>query len=74
MKAPQNKISGVLTGLMMTSDGKICIGLSFSGVTTHVVSVQHAGVLFNQLGDLLEAAGFFEDEPPCAKEAKCKLH
>ena len=55
------KLIGILVGLV--GDGENTgVGVAIVGGQTVLLPIPSAGVLFNQLGDLLEQVGFFKDD------------
>ena len=67
-----DKLGGVLVGLV--GDGeRTGIGIAFAGGATTFMPIDVAGVLFNQLGDLLENVGYFNDESDCGECTECEV-
>lgn len=60
-----NKPFGILVGVMGGTDGQPLVGLSFGGTVVAAMSIDHAGLVFEQLGLLLENFGYFDDEHDC---------
>ena len=66
---------GVLVGLVKNADGETCIGIGMPNGPTIGVSVEHAAIIFNQIGELLDSVGYFkEDKPDCREGERCTTH
>jgi len=63
------EMHGIMMGIV--GDGeKQGIAIGFAGGQTLAMSVDQAGFIFNQLGDLLDALGYFEDDEVDPKNTK----
>lgn len=68
----EHTFKGVLMGLIVCSHGELHIGIDIDG-TKITMDIEHAGLVFQQLGDLLETAGYFENDIE-SEEPTCKMH
>lgn len=50
-----------MLGTLVNAEGKPYIGFAFPGIGTQVLSISLAGYLFQQLADLLENVGYFDN-------------
>lgn len=69
----QQNFSGVLLGIVQNEAGESFIGIALGGIKL-AMPVEQAGVVFNQLGDLLDELGYFEDEESPTEVPACRLH
>lgn len=69
----QHTFKGVLMGLIVCSHGELHIGIDVDGAKV-AMNIEHAGLVFQQLGDLLEQAGYFKEDEPEIEGATCKIH
>lgn len=67
----EHSFNGVLMGIVVCSHGEPHIGISI-GNDKIAMNIDHAGMVFQQLGDLLETAGYFDDEE--LEETTCRMH
>ena len=70
--------SGVTLGIALPSDtesepGVAITMLNTKGTLAMVIGKESAAVIFNQLGDILDILGYFDDEI-IEGENPCKLH
>lgn len=66
--------SGVLMGIIHDNEGEPHIGIDVDGAKV-ALTIDQAGELFNQLGDLLDTQGYFESENEAEnEEVICKMH
>ncbi len=64
-------VGGVLTGFVYCTCGTPSIGMDING-SKIVLNADEAGIVFNQLGDLLDKLGYFDEDE---EAASCgKLH
>lgn len=70
-------LSGVLMGIVADEAGTPFIGLDINGAKL-AMSVPHAALVFDQLGDLLDTLGYFDDMEETVecpkKEGKTTCH
>jgi hypothetical protein len=71
---PEHKTTGLLMGLVVCEHGETFIAVSIHGQQT-LLSIDHAGFIFDQLGEHLNVLGYFdEDEEEQTKEIKRVAH
>ena len=68
-KTENQKFAGVTVGLVVSKDGTPHIGFTL-GEERLAMSLDCANLLFNQIGDLLESQGYFDQ----AEGVKCQMH
>ena len=58
---------GVLMGVVEVDGKEAKVGIGIIGQPSISLSIDQAGFIFGQLGDLLESLGYFEcEDPSCA--------
>jgi hypothetical protein len=60
----KNKIAGVVLGIVSDNENPDGIGIGVIGGTM-VMSVAQAAIVFDQLGNLLDVLGYFDEDEGC---------
>ena len=68
-KSDSKKFAGITVGLVVAPDGEPHIGFTL-GDERLAMSLDCANLLFNQIGDLLDSQGFFDQ----AEGDQCQMH
>lgn len=55
-------MKGVMIGLMEDDQGRQGIGITIAPHPTIIVSIGYAGMLWGQIGDILDDVGYFDDD------------
>lgn len=73
MSEEQRRYYGVLLGIVQSEDRDNLIGMDVNGQKI-AMSVEHARLIWDQLGELIDILGGFEEEYCPPSDNKEKLH